>query len=501
MRRLFHKKIRTHNPKHEWLEKDYPGSLHLIFMQGIHAGTWESRQLYPFGFKTGYVFCGQGRLDWFWDARELRRVRAIFLKKSKRDLKFFLRIYQRWQRDHERAITILEQALRVRLPGLTDHALLRLYRNVYARHVRQGASGYLADAFLSSEKTDWLAEFIAARVGRRADLSDIMQRLTAAVIPTYSNQAEIALAKLAKGIDKKFNNFGGFQTYVSHHTTLKAKIVTYTRQYYWLENNYYPKTLRELDFTKKLYRLLKTKQVPDTKVRLQKNQQAKQGLLKELNDPYLTNVITMVELATHMQDYRKMAVVRFTYFMHEVFAEMSKRTSLTVEDYRNTVEPELEDIFLRGKINREKLRTRAVKNFAAAIAQGYVVYEGEDLTRYVTESEFRQTHNTVREIRGVSASPGLYRGIVRIVKDPHRARGFKRGEVLVTNNTTPEFVPLMKKAGAIVTEQGGITTHAAIVSRELGVPCVIGTKIATKIFKDGDMVEVDANRGIIKRLP
>jgi pyruvate,water dikinase len=58
----------------------------------------------------------------------------------------------------------------------------------------------------------------------------------------------------------------------------------------------------------------------------------------------------------------------------------------------------------------------------------------------------------------------------------------------------------MQKAGAIVTEQGGVTSHAAIVSRELGIPCLIGTKIATKVFKDGDMVEVDATKGIVRKI-
>ena len=64
--------------------------------------------------------------------------------------------------------------------------------------------------------------------------------------------------------------------------------------------------------------------------------------------------------------------------------------------------------------------------------------------------------------------------------------------------TTPDMVPIMKKAAAFVTDEGGITCHAAIVSREMKKPCIIGTKIATKILHDGQLVEVDANRGIVK---
>jgi pyruvate,water dikinase len=72
----------------------------------------------------------------------------------------------------------------------------------------------------------------------------------------------------------------------------------------------------------------------------------------------------------------------------------------------------------------------------------------------------------------------------------------KEGDVLVTTMTTPEYVLLMQKASAIVTNMGGLLCHAAIVSRELNKPCVINTKIGTEVFKDGDMVEVDADKGI-----
>ena len=72
------------------------------------------------------------------------------------------------------------------------------------------------------------------------------------------------------------------------------------------------------------------------------------------------------------------------------------------------------------------------------------------------------------------------------------------GEILVSPMTTPDFIPAMRKAGAIITDEGGITCHAAIVSRELKKPCIIGTRIATKILKNGDYVKVNATNGIIR---
>ncbi|PIZ52209.1 hypothetical protein COY27_01065 [Candidatus Woesearchaeota archaeon CG_4_10_14_0_2_um_filter_33_13] len=75
----------------------------------------------------------------------------------------------------------------------------------------------------------------------------------------------------------------------------------------------------------------------------------------------------------------------------------------------------------------------------------------------------------------------------------------KDGEILIAAMTRPEYVPLMKKAKAVITDEGGVTSHAAIVSRELGIPCVIGTKIATKIFKTGDVIVIDLEKGEVKK--
>ena len=81
--------------------------------------------------------------------------------------------------------------------------------------------------------------------------------------------------------------------------------------------------------------------------------------------------------------------------------------------------------------------------------------------------------------------------------DSRALEDVKKGDVLVTRMTTPDFVPAMMKTAAIVTDEGGMTSHAAIVSRELGVPCVVGTVHATKILKEGAMVTVDGSNGLV----
>lgn len=100
-------------------------------------------------------------------------------------------------------------------------------------------------------------------------------------------------------------------------------------------------------------------------------------------------------------------------------------------------------------------------------------------------------------LKGLGSAPGIGMGKVKIIKDSKDIKTMERGWILVTDMTTPDFVPAMKKAAGIITNTGGMTSHAAIVSRELGVPCVVGTQNATEILKDGMEVSVDGSHGII----
>lgn len=119
---------------------------------------------------------------------------------------------------------------------------------------------------------------------------------------------------------------------------------------------------------------------------------------------------------------------------------------------------------------------------------------------YIFKEEHVTEHHRNKGLKGTIAVKGHSRGSVSIVWAKEHIGAFKKGQVLVTHMTTPDYVPAMKRAAAIVTDEGGITSHAAIVSRELQVPCIIGTKVATKLFKNDDLIEVDANKGIVRRL-
>ncbi len=100
-------------------------------------------------------------------------------------------------------------------------------------------------------------------------------------------------------------------------------------------------------------------------------------------------------------------------------------------------------------------------------------------------------------VQGIGASFGVAEGRVRVVHDSKDADDFRPGDILVTRLTDPTFVLLMAQAGAIVCDIGGMTSHPAIVSRELGIPCVVNAQNATEVLKDGMRVRVDGKQGTI----
>ncbi|MFH1832826.1 MAG: PEP-utilizing enzyme [Candidatus Levyibacteriota bacterium] len=106
----------------------------------------------------------------------------------------------------------------------------------------------------------------------------------------------------------------------------------------------------------------------------------------------------------------------------------------------------------------------------------------------------------VKQLKGNVACQGFIKGYVRRLMGHDQIHLLQEGEILVSPMTIPDFLPAMKKAVAFVTDEGGMLCHAAIVARELNKPCIVGTGIATQVLKDGDLVEVDANTGVVKIL-
>ena len=194
--------------------------------------------------------------------------------------------------------------------------------------------------------------------------------------------------------------------------------------------------------------------------------------------------------------------------------EIINKTIKTLDDafkYNELLIPKLEVYFKKLGINN--LLSEEIKNgydankkyfkrglfFVGQI--GYVLNNKQliILKKIIDEKEKLDIRDK-KKIKGLAINKGLVNGIVKLVINLEKLKNVKKGDILVTPMTRPRFNKNIKHAKGIVTDEGGLLCHASIIAREYNIPCVVGTKNATKIFKNGDLVEVDADKGVAKKL-
>ena len=200
-------------------------------------------------------------------------------------------------------------------------------------------------------------------------------------------------------------------------------------------------------------------------------------------------------------DYRKEIQMRSNQIIYRVLREIPRRNPVQYDDLLWYHNPEVDSLLRSGKIVDKNVLANRKSGMLLHVQRGRIVkYHAQAAGAKAEElvwSVVRPKGN--EEIKGLAASRGRVSGVAFVTKDAKVAnRALKPGEILVTSMTTVDFVPAMKRSAAIVTSDGGATCHAAIIARELGIPCVVGTKVATEIIKSGDRIEVDANNGLVR---
>ena len=195
-------------------------------------------------------------------------------------------------------------------------------------------------------------------------------------------------------------------------------------------------------------------------------------------------------------------------YVNQLFKKISSQFEIKEETLRTYKISEVFGLFNGKKIDEKSVTDR--KNAFVMMSDGKKLsyFEGGEACELISEF-FNEEATGGRELSGVAANGGIAKGKVKKIPPDYYFdfnklkkifEEMKKGDILVAETTSPELMPACKKAGAIITNQGGLLSHAAIVSREMNTPCVVGTGNATEILRDGDRVEVDGNLGMVKIL-
>lgn len=398
--------------------------------------------------------------------------------------------FKKLQKYIDQTISGSKKILRMNLEKCTNKEIVGLYEEIYK--ISGPFQAFLnvdidaIDVVFEKFFKDKIRKEIKGKVSEEK-FGEICKKLSLPSHQSYVGKEEIDIIKAAL---KKRSG--------------KSDIKKLRDKYWWIslgwenmepyDEKYFIKKISAYKKDKKINEKLKHFQNHAGDIRKDRQKIIKQYHLSE----DITYWLDIVDKYALFHDARKEAQMISTYVTQVILVEIARRYRLNPRDLEWLWHHEMAEILDGKPMDKNIIKKRKAMTFIGITRKGSVWLEG-DAAMKEKEKYFPENQKKVNEIKGVVANKGRVRACVKVCAGYRDAlEKIKKGDILVCGMTTPEYVPAMKKAAAIITDEGGITCHAAIISRELNIPCIVSTKIATSAFRDGDLVDVDANKGIIK---
>lgn len=309
--------------------------------------------------------------------------------------------------------------------------------------------------------------------------------------PSFVMEEELALAALAKrlkGESKSPSSLSG-----------REGIADLCRRFAWSGLGYFNERPRvSVDYEKRLAALLEGDPEAHEK-ELRKGMSAgieeRAAFVRSL--PERDRAVAFIASeASFYKDYSKANINEAQYRAESLFEEVARRAKLKADYIKELTLEEIESVLNGRPVDESLVNRRTEENLIVALDGELAICVGSGAAIF-KEMVVGLPAESKREFSGRAASAGKALGRAAVVRDAGDFSKVRQGDVLVVMNTSPDFLPLFKKISGIVAEEGGLTAHVSVVSREFRIPCVVGIRHAVDMFRDGDLVEVDAERGVV----
>lgn len=337
---------------------------------------------------------------------------------------------------------------------------------------------------------------LAKQKGAEKKFADYFATLVSPTTPSFATREQQEFTQIAVIAQKK--GIKSVQTQLQKHAD----------RYFWLPYDYEGDIWNQKHFETTLHETISThnvnlsEQLTKLQNQFKKLKQKQAAIIKELGiDKVHQALFQALRDCSEAMDYKKEIFTQSHWYKNNLMYEIGKRLGIPfLQTYFLTID-ETKQALLDGKLDKKAIQERST--FCVSIMQNGTTKIEMGKNAKAWEQKLHQDlpkETNTNEIHGQCASPGSAIGKARVLLSASEISQMQEGEILVAQATTPDFVPAMKKAKAIITNEGGLTSHAAIVSRELGVPCIVGTKFATKQIKTGDLLDVHAASGVVKKI-
>jgi phosphohistidine swiveling domain-containing protein len=439
---------------------------------------------------------------------EYDRLKKSFINKFNEDPYFIIKIYKEY---HKKTNNDLKQLKKIHLINFTNKSnneLVYYFKKSRKYFAYNGAMDHFC-WYVEKYFIPLLEKYLTKRK-KELDL-DLAEAINLLVMP----QQESRTAKERKSFRKilnKINNNKNLKNYFINYkgffeNEIKKDIEKHLKEFSYLQvlvNN--PPLTKEQLINELHEYIIKEKELNIESVRLGDNI-SKEDLIKRKNlikkikpNKKYKILIESLSQTAFIRTEDNMLTGLSTFYILNLQKEICKRINITYKGFKQLT-PEEIIFYLRHhvKVPKNLIKERLkLCTYYFNEENGYLIpyKEGLEILNHLENK-----NNGNNELKGQIASKGNIKAKAFVVKSSLcDMSNFKDGMILITPATSADFVPYMKKASGIITEMGGITSHAAIVSRELGIPCIVGVKNITKNIKTNQVIELNANEGIINKI-
>jgi len=415
---------------------------------------------------------------------ELKKIMVECLKKNKEDIK---KLTKDWMDSSDKLIEYTKGTSNINFKSMGDKKLIELLKASIKKFKKTTAYIFMADT-LGRYYENWLDKILFAKLKDKNKEAHYKQILTTCTKNTNLYKAHKKLLDIIHKVGKLTIEE------IKKSEMASNDLLGYTNEFRWLGYD----TGIGRDFTmedtlKKVEGLLSKGQIKEVANNHDEYLKIIKGLgLKEEEKEHLQIMDNLI----YARAYRGEANSIAGMYLRPLLEELAVRCNT---DYESIIYLTFNEIVvaIENKSVDHGIVQKRKEAFGLLMLNGKIsIYASDE----VNKLEDNHKLEGINEVKGMIANRGKVKGTARIIIRSNEFYKVLKGDILITKMTTPEFMVVLEKCVGIVTDIGGITSHASIVSRELGIPAVIGTEIATKIFKDGDLIELDADRGVVRKL-
>lgn len=381
---------------------------------------------------------------------------------------------------------------------LSQEKIIRMTRKLFARFDDYSTSLFTPLFFGGIMEAD-LKEILARKIADSKLREEAFRVLTTPEKEAENDKEIVSILRIASLIKKR-----GWQDMFGVQPLIHSSIRAHLRNFNWLGINRMMSALWEKKDIMERLKMLIAKEPEKKLIYLQKYGQrvARQSQVIVKQYSLDKDLIKATKASVFYRNYRMMVFSKCAGRLFDFWQELARRLGLTYFDLTQLTSAEIVQSLKNKRFLPKDIEARK-ENSVVLLANNRIrVFTGKKREEFKKNNFAIEDFKipTLKIIKGNIGNTGKARGVVKIVIAPSDMKKVNPGDILVSPMTIPEFVPAMEKAAAFITDEGGILCHAAIISREMRKPCIIGTKMATKILRDGDLVEVDADQGVVKIL-